>query len=177
MRRFDAGFRVAHLPQRMNQPGGWPRLETGRRLTAAGFDYSVLCHLPPVHTRRESCSYLESEPARDCRRRPESGWTRKRWCSSHPFSSPKSREGAPPARQRALKTRGGRQAARLDTSAFRSPGTTQLVDGAALIQRYRQVRFLGARPHAAGVTGKRGLLLRERFRVRVSGGVRSNMLR
>ena len=32
------------------------------------------------------------------------------------------------------------------------PGTTQLVDGAALIQRYRQVRFLGARPHAAGVT-------------------------
>ena len=101
----NRSVRVARLPRRMNQPGGWPRLETGWRLMAVGFDFSVLFHLPPVHTGRESCSYPESEPARDCRRRLENGWTCKRRCSSHPLSSLKSMEGAPPARQRALKAR------------------------------------------------------------------------
>jgi len=47
----------------MNQPGGWPRPETGRP-RGVSFDYSVLCHLPPVHTGRESCCFPESEPAR-----------------------------------------------------------------------------------------------------------------
>jgi hypothetical protein len=55
-------------------------------------------------------------------------------------------EGAPPARQRALNTRDGVAAVRLDTSIFLASGTAQLVEGAALIQRYRQVRSLGARP-------------------------------
>ena len=33
----------------------------------------------------------------------------------------------------------------LDTLIFRFTGTAQLVEGAALIRRYRQVRSLGAR--------------------------------
>jgi hypothetical protein len=51
-------------------------------------------------------------------RRPESGWARRRWDSSSLLSS---MEGAPPARERALKVRGGREAAGLDTSTFRWP--------------------------------------------------------
>ena len=47
----------------MNQLGGWPRLETGWvSATALRFEFSVLCHLPLVHTGRESRS-MESEPA------------------------------------------------------------------------------------------------------------------
>ena len=38
----NRSVRVARLPRRMNQPGGWPRLETGWRLMAVGFDFSAL---------------------------------------------------------------------------------------------------------------------------------------
>jgi hypothetical protein len=133
----------------MNQPGGWPRLEIGRRLTAVRFDFSssaIFRLFAPggraVVSRRVNLPGLQAPP-------------RKRLGVSsvvvrfHLSPRLKSMEGAPPARQRALKARGGHQAAGLDTSTFRSPGTAQLVEGAALIQRYRQVRFLGARPAKA----------------------------
>jgi hypothetical protein len=79
-------------------------------------------------------------------------------------------EGAPPARQRALNTRGGLAAAGLDTLIFRFPGTTQLVEGAALIRRYRQVRSLGAR-QAGGATGWRSDLINRRLRVQLPSGL------
>jgi hypothetical protein len=91
---------------------------------------------------------LGSEPARAAGSVSNAGGRAKRWDSSSPLSA---LEGAPSARQRALKTRGGQLAAGVGTLTFRRPlagevpGTTQLVDGAALIQRYCQVRFLGAR--------------------------------
>jgi hypothetical protein len=50
---------AAFLTWRMNQPGGWPRPETGWRLIAVGFEFSVLCHLPPVHTGREQFTHGE----------------------------------------------------------------------------------------------------------------------
>ena len=97
---------------------------------ALGFEFSVLCHLPPVHTGRESSS-LESEPAgRSAPFRKRLGVKRRGSCP--PLSS---MEGAPPARQRALNTRAGLTAWRIDTSNFLASGTTQLVEGAALIQR------------------------------------------
>jgi hypothetical protein len=43
----------------MNQPGGWPRPETGWRLIAVRFEFSVLCHLPPIHTGREPFTHGE----------------------------------------------------------------------------------------------------------------------
>jgi hypothetical protein len=74
---------------------------------------------------------MESEPARAAGAASNAaGRTR---CGSGPPLS--SMEGAPPARQRALKARGGLTAARLDTSIFLTSGTAQLVEGAALIQR------------------------------------------
>jgi hypothetical protein len=55
-------------------------------------------------------------------------------------------EGAPPARQRALNTRGDPRVARIDTSIFLSMAATQPVDGAALIRRYRSVQLRGGQP-------------------------------
>jgi hypothetical protein len=84
MRRFGAGFRVARLPRRMNQPGGWPRPETGRPC-GVSFDYSVLCALPSVHTGREIL-WRVNPPGRGLRF--ERGWARKRWDSISPLSAP-----------------------------------------------------------------------------------------
>jgi hypothetical protein len=55
----------------MNQLGGWLRPETGWRLTAVSFEYSVLCCLLLVHTGQESSSFMESEPVRDAGAAPK----------------------------------------------------------------------------------------------------------
>jgi hypothetical protein len=120
----------------MNQSGGWPRPETGRPL-GVSFEYSVLCHLRPVHTGPESRHGERTRQGRG--RRPESGWAFRRCGSGPPLSS---MEGAPPARHRALKARAG-DARKIDTSAFRLMAAAQPVDGAALIRRYRSVQLRG----------------------------------
>jgi hypothetical protein len=75
----------------MNQPGGWPRPETGWRLTTVRFEFSVLCDPRPVLASwAEDPLFLESEPARAAgtaskaderasvtvrvRRSPRNGW-------------------------------------------------------------------------------------------------------
>jgi hypothetical protein len=74
---------------------------------------------------------MESEPARAAGAVSKAAG-RVRCGSSPPLSS---MEDAPPARQRALKARGGHQAAGVGTSVFRSMAATQPVEGAALIRR------------------------------------------
>ena len=92
------------LAWEMKSLGGDPRLESGWGPKGPGIR---LLRLPPWRVN----------PSGDGRR-PESGRARKRWDSSSLLSS---MEGAPPARERALKVRGGREAAGLDTSTFRWP--------------------------------------------------------
>jgi hypothetical protein len=97
---------------RMNRPGGRPRLETGWALTALRVGTVILCHLRPVHTGPgavEDETAMEAVPGSNPGERPGRR-------GSVPPSS--ALEGAPPARQRALNSRDGSAAVRLDTSIF-----------------------------------------------------------
>ena len=81
------------------------------------FESPVFLHLAPVHTGRES-SFVESEPARVAGAAPKAD---ERASVTVRVRRSPLLEDAPPARQRALNTRGGRKAAGLDTSVFRWP--------------------------------------------------------
>jgi hypothetical protein len=48
------GVQVARLPRRMNQPGWLAPAGNRVGVKALGFEFSVLCHLRPVHTGPES---------------------------------------------------------------------------------------------------------------------------
>jgi hypothetical protein len=81
------------------------------------------------------------------------------------FRSPPM-EGAPPARERALNPRSGRETAEIDTSTFRSVATTQLVDGACPISRYRSVQFRGGQPWRDSSAGQSAGFISRRSSVR-----------
>jgi hypothetical protein len=61
----------------MNQPGGWPRPETGWRLTTVRFEFSVLCDPRPVLASwaEDPCSWRVNPPGlRAPLRRRMSAW-------------------------------------------------------------------------------------------------------
>ena len=133
---------------------------------ALGFEFSGFRHLPPVRVGRGSHFGEAIRWATE----PVSKTGELRPCE---FDSRPLRIGSASR----LATAAGLNPVELrpwafDSPRFRSMAATQPVDGAALIRRYCSVRVL-PEAHAASATGKRGPLLRERFRVRVSGGVRT----
>jgi hypothetical protein len=110
------------------------------------FDFSVLCYLPPVHTGWESScvSRRVNLPGLQAPPRKRLGAQVLQFESAALLAEINGRCAAGAAT--GLESPRGVIPREIDTSTFRSPGTSQLVEGAALIQRYRQVRFLGARP-------------------------------
>ena len=104
MRSSHCELRMLRLPRRMNQPGGWPRPETGWALTALRFEFSVLCHIPPVRTRLGIPLWRVNPPGSRAPPRKRMGVTAS-WFESTALLA--RMEDAPPARQRALKARGG----------------------------------------------------------------------
>jgi hypothetical protein len=148
----------------MNQPG-W-LAPAGNREALRG-EFRVLRPLPSP-----ACSHRAGEPV---------------WRANPPGSRapPRKRLGARALRVGTAALRPGRCAADAATGFEHPwrpggrgarhphlplPGTAQLVEGAALIRRYRQVRSLGARL-AGGATGWRSGLIYRRLRVRIPSGL------
>ena len=98
-----------------------------------GFEFSVLCHLLPVHTGWESSSFVESEPAGDAGSAPKAdGRTRVavRVRRSPRWINGRCAAGAATGLEIPCRL------SRLEDRHFRLPlATTQPVEGAALIRR------------------------------------------
>jgi hypothetical protein len=121
---------------RMNQPGRWHRLEGGRASKGAGIRVLRPPPSPDCSHRAGEPTWRVNPPGSRAPPRKRLGVTR---CGSGPPLS--SMEGAPPARQRAIKARAGSLP---EDRYFHLPlATAHPVVGAALIRRYSSVRLRG----------------------------------
>lgn len=132
----DATFRCwlsSSPPSSEDEPvSDWPWLETGwAPATVLRFEFFVLCHLPLVHTGRESCS-LESDPP-GLRAPPRKRLdVRTLRVGTAVLLDGRCAAGVAAGFECPWRSW---QAVGLDTLIFLSPGTAQLVEGAALIRR------------------------------------------